>query len=103
MSYNISSHAPQNVWCHREIPSLPFRMLVVGPSGTGKSCIVSSLLAFEPYQKAWKQNTFIFSPTMQDDPEYSHLKVKPENVFDSYNAEVIMSLYEPHKGQRNST
>ena len=31
---------------------------------------------------------------MKEDPEYSHLKVKPENIFDTYNSEVIMSLYE---------
>lgn len=97
MPYEITSHAIKGAWPHLEIPPLPFRMLVVGPSGTGKSCIISSMLGFEPYQKAWKQNTFIFSPTMRDDPEYSHLKVKPENVFDSYNAEVIMSLYESQR------
>ena len=95
--YTVTSHAKPKDWAHPEICAPPFRMLVVGPSGTGKSCIISSLLSFKPYKEAFDENVFFFSPTMKHDEEYAHLKIKEENVFDHYDADAIADLYDLSK------
>ena len=104
--YTVTSHAVKKKWGHPQLPAPPFRCLIVGPSGTGKSCIISSMLSFEPYKQTFKKNCFFFSPTMREDPEYSHLKIKDENIFDTYDSEALMDLYESQrtakkKGGRN--
>ena len=95
--YGVTSHAVRGQWEHPEICAPPFRCLVVGPSGTGKSCIISSMLAFKPYQDTFKKNVFFFSPTMREDPEYSHLKIQEENIFDSYDSGILTDLYESQR------
>ena len=95
--YKVTSHASPKKWEHPEIPSLPLRGLLVGPSGTGKSCILSSMLNFAPYKKAWKNNVFCFSPTMREDQEYQHLQIPDYRIIDHYDQEIITELYEEQK------
>ena len=95
--YTVQSHAKSTPWPHEEICKVPFRCLVVAPSGGGKSVIISSMLGFEPYKKIFKKNVFFFSPTMRDDPEYAHLKIKEENIFDSYDPEILLDLYQSQR------
>lgn len=97
MSYDITSHAKKAKWEFPEIPSLPLRCLLIGPSGTGKSCILSSMLSFPPYKKAWKKNVFCFSPTMANDPEYEYLKIPEEHIIDHYDQDLITGLYDEQR------
>ena len=90
--YTVQSHAKSAPWPHEEICRVPLRSLIVAPSGSGKSVIISSMLGFEPYKKIFGKNVFFFSPTLGDDPEYAHLKTKEENIFDSYDPEVLLEL-----------
>ena len=95
--YTVKAHATSMKWPHEEICPPPFRCLIVAPSGGGKSVLISSMLNFEPYKKLFKKNIFFFSPTMKEDPEYAHLEIKDENVFDTYNSDVLLDLYDSQR------
>lgn len=89
----IGKSAPD--WPHEEIPALPFRMLIVAPSGQGKSTIVANILQWPPYRKAFKTNVFVFSPTFRGDPVYADSGV--EHVYDAYDEGVLRQLLEEQK------
>jgi hypothetical protein len=50
------------------VPKHPFRMLVVGPSGSGKSVVISHLL--RRVYNGYFERVVIFSPTAKRDPAY---------------------------------
>lgn len=85
----------------KQLPSLDrLKMLVVGASYSGKSTLLYNLLknnrAFG-FRKFFKNNIFIFSPTLESDEIYKKIKeeglVKEENMFDRYDWSIINDIY----------
>lgn len=86
-------------WPYTTIPQPPFRLVVVAPSNTGKSIMVSNLISSDsfPYKKYFKDNIFIFSPTFKMGSMEGMTNIKKENVFDTFNTEVLNSIVSEQK------
>lgn len=86
-------------WDFPTIPTPPFRLVVVAPSNTGKSVMVSNLISSDsfPYKKYFGDNIFIFSPTFKMGSMEGMTNIKKENVFDSFNVEVLNSIIAEQK------
>lgn len=90
---------PPIKWDYPTIPVPPFRLIVVAPSNTGKSVMVSNLLSSDnfPYKKYFKENIFIFSPTFKMGSMTGMDNIKKENIFDTFNVEVLNSIIAEQK------
>lgn len=83
-----------------EIPdvlfAVPFRILIIAPSNSGKSVLLASLLSSDdmPYKKIFKSNIFMFSPTIHlQDPAFSEVKnIKEGNIYSEYNENILAEL-----------
>lgn len=83
-----------------EIPKIlfkpPFRIIVVAPSNSGKSVLISNLISSRdlPYRKLFKKNIFIWSSTFSlDDPSFSMSdNIEKGNVYDEYNEQSVMEI-----------
>ena len=86
-------------WSHPTIPEPPFRLVVVAPSNTGKSVMVSNLISSDnfPYRKYFKENIFIFSPTFKMGSMTGMDNIKKENIFDTFDVEVLNSIIREQK------
>lgn len=86
-------------WDYPTIPVPPFRLVVVAPSNTGKSVMVSNLISSDnfPYKKYFKENIFIFSPTFKMGSMTGMDNIKKENIFDTFNVEVLNSIISEQK------
>ena len=86
-------------WDFPTIPVPPFRLICVAPSNTGKSVMVSNLLSSDnfPYKKYFKENIFIFSPTFKMGSMTGMDNIKKENIFDTFNVEVLNSIIAEQK------
>jgi hypothetical protein len=89
-------HPDPNVitWDYPLLPKPPLRCCVISPSNTGKSVLISYMFGSDelPYKKYYGSNTFIFSPSAKlGSMEMPH--VKKENIFDSFDVNIIMSLW----------
>jgi len=80
----------------------PFRILVVAPSNSGKSVLISNLISSHdlPYRKLFRKNIFIWSSTFNlDDPSFSMSdNIEKDNVYDSYSESSIMDLVNEQTG-----
>ena len=76
------------------LPQVPFRLVVVGSSNSGKSVLVASLLSAKfPYAKIFGRNVWIFSPTMSlQDPSFSELKIPDDHVIPFYDEATITRI-----------
>lgn len=86
-------------WDYPTIPVPPFRLVVVAPSNTGKSVMVSNLISSDnfPYKKYFKENIFIFSPTFKMGSMTGMDNIKKENIFDTFDVEVLNSIIREQK------
>jgi superfamily II DNA or RNA helicase len=57
---------------HENVPSLPTRMLIVAPSGSGKTVLLVSLI-LDIYPKCFSR-IYIFSPTVHVDRQWDVVK-----------------------------
>tara|TARA_R110002020_G_scaffold99241_1_gene235669 strand:+ start:287 stop:1036 length:750 start_codon:yes stop_codon:yes gene_type:complete len=80
---------------------LPFRLLLIGKSGSGKSNLLINLLANEnyPYEKLFNgDRIFIFSPSLKGDQKLLKLidfkEIPDSNLFEEYSDELMLELYE---------
>jgi len=80
----------------------PFRVIVIAPSNSGKSVLISNLISSRdlPYRKFFKKNIFIWSSTFHlDDPSFSMSdNIEKENVFNEYNEQSIMEIVNEQTG-----
>jgi septin family protein len=62
---------------HEHLPSVPFRMIIAGPSGTGKSQLIQSMI-LDFYQDSWGKSVFarvyIWSPSVFADPVWEPVR-----------------------------
>jgi hypothetical protein len=86
-------------WPHTTLPQPPFRLIVVAPSNVGKSCMVSNLISSDnfPYKKYFGENIFIFSPTFKMGSMEGMTNIKKNNVFDTFDTEVLNSIIREQK------
>lgn len=86
-------------WDFPTIPSPPFRLVVVAPSNTGKSVMVSNLISSDsfPYKKYFGENTFIFSPTFKLGSMEGMSNIKKENIFDTFDVDILNSIINEQK------
>ena len=74
----------------------PFRVIVVAPSNSGKSVLISNLISSHdlPYRKYFKKNIFIWSSTFSlNDPSFSMSdNIEKTNVYDQYDEQTIQDL-----------
>ena len=85
-------------WPYTTLPQPPFRLVVVAPSNTGKSIMVSNLISSDnfPYKKYFGENTFIFSPTFKLG-SMEGLKIKKNNIFDTFDVDILNSIINEQK------
>ena len=86
---------PENDWIPNHLPKLPFRMLCIACSQSGKMQTAGALLRQDEfmYNKIFKGNVFLMSSTaLLDDPAFDQVNLKKENVFDHYDEGVIAEI-----------
>jgi len=106
MINEIEIKAPEIKNNDNEIPNIlfkpPFRVIVIAPSNSGKSVLISNLISSRdlPYRKFFKKNIFIWSSTFHlDDPSFSMSdNIEKENVFNEYNEQSIMEIVNEQTG-----
>jgi hypothetical protein len=91
---------PENKKIPEPLPKLPFRMLLVACSGSGKTLTVGNMLARREfaYKKIFKENIFLFSPTFElDDPSMHGVDIDEENLFKTFDESVVEDIFEDQK------
>lgn len=81
------------------IDNIPFRTLLCGRSGLGKTSIIGSLLLLPQfYSKDFLgSNTYIFTPLKNDNKMKTIIKqnqISEENIFTEYDDEVLNTIYD---------
>lgn len=74
----------------------PFRVLVVAPSNSGKTVLISNLISNPelPYRKIFKKNIFIWSSTFSlvDESFSMSDNIEPTNIYDEYDEGSVMEI-----------
>ena len=95
----VKTTPPEN----HNIPSfmmqLPFRLIVIAPTSSGKSTMIHNLLSKSQfnYKQVFKNNIFLFSPSNNFDEVLDSLKIKDENKKDFMDEEFIENIMEEQK------
>ena len=81
-------------WKHPTLPVPEFRLLIIAPSHSGKSVLVSNLISAQnfPYAEYFGRNIFIVSPTFKFASMQGMNNIQPQNVFDSFDTSVLQGL-----------
>ena len=90
---------PKIKWDYPQLPVPPFRLIVVSPSSSGKSVLISNMISSKnfPYRDYFKDNIFIFSPTFNMGSMTGMDNIKKNNIFDSFDVEVLNSIIAEQK------
>ena len=97
MSFEIRPPPPSDEpkWAYPNLMEPPFRLLIVSPSGSGKTVLLANLIGNEkfPYIKLFGRNTFLFSSTFSlGDPSMSMAQIPPDNVYNSLDISVLNAI-----------
>ena len=81
-------------WDYPSLPVPPFRLIVVAPSSSGKSVMISNFISSDnfPYKKFFGANIFIFSPTFKMGSMEGMTNILKRNIFDTFDVEVLNSI-----------
>jgi GTPase SAR1 family protein len=87
------------IWKYPSLPVPPFRLIVVAPSSSGKSIMISNFISSNnfPYRNYFGYNIFIFSPTFKMGSMEGMTNIKKENIFDTFDVEVLNSIIREQK------
>ena len=83
-----------------DIPNLPFRMLLIGKTGCGKSGVLGNLLLRPSfYKNDFKpENIYVFSGSLEGDLKLktiiNQLEIPEENLFDNFDEEIGNEIYD---------
>lgn len=103
--YPMIDSNDSNTIIKKNLCNLPTRTLMIAPSGLGKSSLLGWIMCNEGekgYKKNFKpENIYIFSGSYKDgkgdeklDKIIKYLEIPEENVFDSYDNDILNELYE---------
>lgn len=74
----------------------PFRVLIVAPSNSGKTVLISNLISNPelPYRKIFKKNIFIWSSTFSliDESFSMSDNIEPSNIYDEYEETSVLEI-----------
>lgn len=75
-------------------PQKCFRMLIFSPSNSGKSNLIKNLITRDEfgYSKYYKQNIFLFSPTIHADPIWKDIKLPKTHLYDEWEDSVVENI-----------
>jgi hypothetical protein len=84
-------------WAYPNLFEPPFRLLIVSPSGSGKTVLLANLIGSPdfPYLEEFSQgrNVFLFSSTFSlGDQSMAMAKIKPENIFNSLDISILDAI-----------
>ena len=78
------------------LPQMPFRILVVGNSASGKGVLCNNFLGSNtqfPYKNIFKKNIFLFSSTYAlGDKSLANMEIPEENTFDNLDEDIIRQI-----------
>ena len=78
------------------VPKHPFRLLIVGASGSGKTVLVSHLM--RKVYKGYFDRVVIFSPTAENDPAYKNITRK-RDIHAELEPGELTSLFQTQKNK----
>ena len=80
-----------------DLPRPPFRMILAGPSNSGKTNLLINMLTDKAfYKNFWKpENIFLFSPTVKLDKKLQ--LINTVNVYDDWDDTVIQEIVDQQK------
>ena len=72
-------------------PQKCFRLLIFSPSNSGKSKVIKNLIARSEfgYSNYYKQNIFLFSPTIHVDPIWQDLSLPKTHLYDEWDERIV--------------
>lgn len=81
------------------LPQPPFRLILVAPSSSGKTTLINNILTRSEfgYNKLFKKNVFLFSPSIKYDDALDKLGVKDDNTRSHYDEKFINEIVEDQK------
>ncbi len=94
VNMNIRENSIAQPACSKKgiLPTHPFRMYIVGASGSGKTNFLLNLLSRECYYKDYFDSILVISPTaLQLDETYKSLKLPDRNYYEP-DTEVLQAL-----------
>jgi GTPase SAR1 family protein len=95
----VKTTPPENHNIPHFMMQLPFRLIVIAPTSSGKSTMIHNLLSKPQfnYKQVFKNNIFLFSPSNNFDEVLDSLKIKDENKKDFMDEEFIENIMEEQK------
>lgn len=95
---------PQKVSLPTKIPGLvhPSRVVVLGPSGKGKTSTMIALLYFPQLLRGFFNDIFLFSPSAYTDPKWLLLGLPKDHVFDTVSQINVLKIMSKCVKERNN-
>ncbi len=90
----VKTTPPENHNIPHFMMQLPFRLIVIAPTSSGKSTMIHNLLSKPQfnYKQVFKNNIFLFSPSNNFDEVLDGLNIKDENKKDFMDEEFIENI-----------
>lgn len=75
-------------------PQKCFRMLIFSPSNSGKSNLIKNLITRKEfgYTSYYKNNIFLFSPTIHIDPIWQNLSLPKTHLYDDWDEKIVENI-----------
>lgn len=75
-------------------PQKCFRLLIFSPSNSGKSNVIKNLITRPQfgYSDFYKQNIFLFSPTIHVDPIWKDLSLPKTHLYDEWDERIVENI-----------
>jgi hypothetical protein len=90
------SNTPAHPLPHNFLPDPQkcFRMLIFSPSNSGKSNLIKNLITRNEfgYTSYYKNNIFIFSPTIKIDPIWQSVELPKTHLYDDWDEKIVENI-----------
>jgi hypothetical protein len=75
-------------------PQKCFRLLIFSPSNSGKSNLIKNLITRKVfgYNTFYKNNIFLFSPTIHADPIWQNLPLPATHLYDDWDEKIVENI-----------
>ncbi len=95
----VKTTPPENHNIPHFMMQLPFRLIVIAPTSSGKSTMIHNILSKSQfnYKQVFKNNIFLFSPSNNFDEVLDSLNIKDENKKDFMDEEFIENIIDEQK------